>query len=60
MMRTKDNYYTSTYAKFVECATPRRKPDYISSSGSSTLYKFCICRGVVIIFSPHHGAYIKT
>lgn len=49
----KNNYYTSTYAKFVECATPRRKPDYISSSGSRYWYT----RNGVIRKSDHWSLY---
>ena len=56
MMRTKDNYYTSTYAKFVECATPRRKPDYISSSGS----KYWYTKTGVIRKSDHWSLYYRS
>ena len=56
MMRTKDNYYTSTYAKFVECATPRRKPDYISSSGSRYWYT----KNGVIRKSDHWSLYYRS
>ena len=56
MMRTKDNYYTSTYAKFVECATPRRKPDYISSSGS----KYWYTKPGVIRKSDHWSLYYRS
>ena len=56
MMRTKDNYYTSTYAKFVECATPRRKPDYISSSGSMYWYS----KTGVIRKSDHWSLYYRS
>ena len=55
-MRTKDNYYTSTYAKFVECATPRRKPDYISSSGS----KYWYTKTGVIRKSDHWSLYYRS
>ena len=55
-MRTKDNYYTSTYAKFVECATPRRKPDYISSSGSKYWYN----KTGVIRKSDHWSLYYRS
>ena len=55
-MRTKDNYYTSTYAKFVECATPRRKPDYISSSGSRYWYT----KTGVIRKSDHWSLYYRS
>ena len=53
MKISKDNYYTSTYAKFVECATPRRKPDYISSSGSRYWYT----KNGVIRKSDHWSLY---
>ena len=53
MKINKDNYYTSTYAKFVECATPRRKPDYISSSGS----KYWYVKNGVIRKSDHWSLY---
>ena len=56
MMMTKDNYYTSTYAKFVECATPRRKPDYISSSGS----KYWYTKTGVIRKSDHWSLYYRS
>ena len=56
MMRTKDNYYISTYAKFVECATPRRKPDYISSSGS----KYWYTKNGVIRKSDHWSLYYRS
>lgn len=49
----KNTYYTSTYAKFVECATPRRKPDYISSSGS----KYWYTKAGVIRKSDHWSLY---
>ena len=52
-MIDKNNYYTSTYAKFVECATPRRKPDYISSSGS----KYWYTKTGVIRKSDHWSLY---
>ena len=55
-MRTKDNYYISTYAKFVECATPRRKPDYISSSGS----KYWYTKTGVIRKSDHWSLYYRS
>ena len=50
------NYYTSTYAKFVECATPRRKPDYISSSGS----KYWYTKNGVIRKSDHWSLYYRS
>ena len=53
MKINKNNYYTSTYAKFVECATPRRKPDYISSSGSRYWYT----KNGVIRKSDHWSLY---
>ena len=55
-MIDQNNYYISTYAKFVECATPRRKPDHISSSGSKYLYT----KNGVIRKSDHWSLYYRS
>lgn len=44
MKANKTNYYTLTKANFEECKTPKRKPDYVSNSGSEYWYTL---RGVI-------------
>lgn len=44
-------FYEGTYAKFVPCKKPARKPDFISDSGSQYWY----VRGAVIRFADHWG-----
>tara|TARA_R110002111_G_scaffold100975_1_gene156356 strand:- start:1515 stop:2024 length:510 start_codon:yes stop_codon:yes gene_type:complete len=49
MSVAKDNFYLATTATFKSCEIPKRKPDYISASGS----KYWYCKSGVIRHSDH-------